>query len=80
MNLYWAQSKFPIQKLAVFRKIKKINPLCGVLQLLRTQVILQIDPRINGFCISQGRRRDLSASGGLGEKTISGWKLNNLIK
>ena len=27
INLYWAQIKFPMQKLAIFRKVKEIKEL-----------------------------------------------------
>jgi hypothetical protein len=35
MNLYWAQIKFPMQKLAIFRKVKEIKELRGGVQVVR---------------------------------------------
>jgi len=35
INLYWAQIMFPMQKLAIFRKVKKIKKLRGGVQVVR---------------------------------------------
>jgi len=35
INPYWLQVKFPMQKLAVFRKVKEIKELRGGVQLVR---------------------------------------------
>ena len=35
LNPYWIQIKFPMQKLAIFRKVKKIKELHGGVQVVR---------------------------------------------
>jgi hypothetical protein len=35
INLYWTQIKFPMQKLAIFRKVKEIKELRGGVQVVR---------------------------------------------
>ena len=60
MNLYWAQIKFPMQKLAIFRKVKpparrayapegKSRNCAEAYKWYVAQVIPQIDPREIGF-------------------------------
>jgi hypothetical protein len=39
------------------------------------RIIFWAYPKRNALRISQGKRRDLSAYGGLGKKTILGWTL-----
>jgi len=34
-NVHPAQIKFPMQKLVIFRKVKKIKELCGGVQVVR---------------------------------------------